>query len=158
MHPNEEVITRFYTAFQNKDHQTMAACYDDDVEFSDPVFRNLRGVEARAMWQMLLERGTDLTITFSNVKATDDTGSADWVAVYTFSKTKRRVRNVIHADFQFKDNKIVYHRDSFDLWKWAGMALGPVGKLLGFTPFVQGKVRAEANLTLEKFLKKHNLR
>ncbi len=38
MHPNAELIHRFYTAFGGRDHETMAGCYHDDAVFGDPVF------------------------------------------------------------------------------------------------------------------------
>lgn len=65
----------------------MGECYADTVEFNDPVFKGLKGNAARAMWQMLIERGAELKLTYSNIKANDTEGSADWVAVYPFSKT-----------------------------------------------------------------------
>ena len=68
MHPNEELLNKFYSAFQKKDFKTMGECYADTVEFNDPVFRGLKGNAARAMWQMLIERGADLKLTFSNIK------------------------------------------------------------------------------------------
>jgi ketosteroid isomerase-like protein len=51
-HPNTELIERFYTAFQQRDAETMAACYADDVVFSDPAFGELRDEEARDMWRI----------------------------------------------------------------------------------------------------------
>ena len=98
MHPNEELITKFYSAFQNKDGVTMSSCYDPEATFSDPAFTDLKGKEVGAMWQMLVERGQNLSIRFSNVKADDQTGSADWEADYSFSKTGRMVYNRIHAE------------------------------------------------------------
>lgn len=157
MNKNKEVIKKFYSSFQNKDSKSMIKCYHDQIEFNDPVFSNLKGIQAKAMWQMLVERGKDLHVTFENIQADDEHGSADWVAVYTFSKTGRKVQNKIHAEFRFKDNKIIWHQDDFDLWKWAGMALGPIGMILGFTSFVQNKIRNEAKTALEAFIKKHNL-
>jgi ketosteroid isomerase-like protein len=57
MTANEKLIEKFYTAFQNKDYARMAACYHDEVRFSDPVFTILYGSQAKAMWHMLVERG-----------------------------------------------------------------------------------------------------
>ena len=151
MHPNAELITKFYTSFQNRDAQGMIDCYAADVHFSDPVFTDLKGDRAKAMWQMLARRDSDLKIVFNNVQANDDVGQAHWEATYTFSG--RKVINIIDAAFQFKDGKIIQHQDSFDLWKWAGMALGPIGVLLGWTPFIQKKIRQSANDRLEKFIK-----
>ena len=132
----------------------MAECYHQDIEFSDAVFPHLKGFKAKAMWRMLCERATDLDIKLSNIKADDSQGTAHWDADYTFSKTGNKVHNSIDAAFQFNDGKIIKHTDSFDLWKWAGMALGMKGRLLGWLPPVQAAIRKEANDNLEKFVKK----
>lgn len=144
MHPNAALIQRFYTAFQQRDAATMAACYAPDVQFSDPVFPDLRGADAGAMWTMLCERGKDLKVEFRDVRADDATGSAHWDAWYTFSTTGRPVHNSIDATFAFRDGRIVRHADRFDLHRWAGQALGAPGMLLGWTPFLQNKIRGMA--------------
>ena len=147
----EQLITDFYTAFQNRDAEKMAACYADNVVFNDPVFKNLKGEEARDMWRMLLSNAKDLSITFSDVDASQAGGEAKWEAIYSFSKTGNTVHNKIKAVFEFENGKIVRHTDDFDLWKWAGMALGMSGKLLGWTPMVQGKIRDTASKSLKKY-------
>jgi hypothetical protein len=103
---------------------------------------------------MLCERGKDLVIELGDVYADDEKGSAHWEARYSFSKSGRRVHNVIEASFVFKDGKIIRHTDRFDLWKWSSMALGPLGTFLGWTPFVQSAIRKEARQGLEKFMQK----
>ena len=60
MHPNEELISRFYTAFAAGDHETMAASYTDDASFSDPVFPHLSADEVGAMWRMFCTSGNEL--------------------------------------------------------------------------------------------------
>lgn len=150
-----ELIENFYTAFQRKDWQGMQACYHDDVVFSDPVFQHLKGTQAKAMWHMLLVAGKDLTITFRDVRATESEGSCHWEAHYTFSRTGRKVHNVIEARFRFREGKIGEHTDRFDLWKWARMALGMSGLWLGWSPFLQKKVRDIAKSGLEKFIREH---
>lgn len=143
-HPNAELITRFYQAFQKLDAQTMAACYSADVQFSDPVFTDLRGSDAADMWRMLAARAQNFSLTFDSVQADDQQGSARWVATYLFSKTGRTVVNHIQARFRFVDGKIVEHRDHFDLWRWSRQALGGKGLLLGWTPLVQGAIHKQA--------------
>lgn len=144
MNANEATLRRFYEAFQRRDAATMVACYAPDVRFSDPVFPDLRGPQAGLMWQMLCERGKDLRLEFSDVRADDATGSAHWEAWYTFSATGRKVHNVIDATFEFRDGRIVRHTDRFDLYRWSRQALGPAGLLLGWSPLLQNKVRAMA--------------
>lgn len=154
IHPNADLIINFYTAFQARDAKRMNACYHPEIIFSDPAFGTLTGQEATSMWSMLCERGKDLNIEFSDVHADDEKGSAHWEAWYTFSRSKRRVHNKIEASFIFLDGKIVRHRDSFNLWKWSSMALGPLGTFLGWTPFVRSAIRKEARRGLDGFIRK----
>ena len=153
MNPGEQVINQFYESFRSRDAEGMCRCYHPDVVFSDPVFGQLPGPHAAGMWRMLCARAKDLEITFSKVAAHGTSGSAHWEATYTFSKTGRTVHNVIEASFTFLDDRIVRHADRFSLWRWAGMALGPVGVLLGWTPLIQGPIRREAQQGLEGFLR-----
>jgi len=154
---NAAVIQRFYEAFQAKDHETMAASYADNATFKDPVFPQLEGWRIGAMWRMLCERGKDLELVFSDVRAEGDSGSAHWDADYTFSATGNLVHNVIDARFTFQDGKILTHEDSFSLHRWAGMALGMKGKLIGWLPPVQNQVRGQAAKGLELFIKRKRI-
>ena len=150
-HPNENLITRFYTAFQKGDAEAMAACYHPDIVFNDPVF-SLQGEHAGNMWRMLLGSGSgNLDISFRDVKADDQSGSAHWEAKYPFSKSGRSVHNIISAKFSFRDGLIVKHHDTFNFWRWTRMALGPMGMLMGWTSFVQNKVRSQAAGQLQRF-------
>lgn len=152
MNANETLITKFYTAFQQRDAATMSSCYHPDIVFNDPAFVNLRGSEAGAMWKMLCERGKDLVLTFNQVQADDTTGQAHWEATYTFSKTGRKVHNIIEARFKFQDGLIIEHRDSFNFRRWSAQALGLTGLLLGWTPMLQKKVQQEGRHALEKYM------
>jgi ketosteroid isomerase-like protein len=118
-HPNSELICQFYTAYQQGDFRTMQNCYRDDATFSDPVFQNLSSAEVKAMWEMLVTSARDLKVEFKNVTANDTAGQCQWDAWYTFSKTGRRVHNVISASFQFREGKISRHVDRFGFWRWS---------------------------------------
>jgi ketosteroid isomerase-like protein len=157
MHKNEQLIEKFYKAFQNRDAKTMNECYHDDIEFSDMAFTNLKGKQAKAMWLMLCERGKDLELTFSDISANDKTGKAHWEAKYTFSQTGKKVYNIIDATFEFRDGKIIKHQDTFDFWRWSSMALGLPGSLLGWFPPFQSAVRKKAMEGLEIFMKKNSI-
>jgi len=154
MHANAELIRKFYTAFAKRDAAGMAACYHPSVSFSDEVFIDLEGPRAAGMWRMLCERGKDLKIEFRDIEADDTTGRAHWEAWYTFSTTGRPVHNRIDARFEFRDGRIVRHRDSFSFRAWAAQALGPMGRLLGWTPFLRNRVRSQAARNLDGFLTK----
>ncbi|MEE1869382.1 MULTISPECIES: nuclear transport factor 2 family protein [Pseudomonas] len=148
---NCALINRFYQAFQRLDAEAMVACYSDDIVFSDPAFGTLRGKDAGDMWRMLVTRAKDFSLTFDSVRADEHSASAHWVATYLFSQTGRIVINDIQAHFVLRDGKICEHRDSFSLWRWSRQALGTSGLLLGWTPLVQGKVRAQALKGLRAF-------
>jgi ketosteroid isomerase-like protein len=154
MHPNAELVTRFYTAFSERDGEAMAACYHPDATFSDPAFPDLKGDEPGWMWRMLCERGEDLVIRFRDVEADDTRGSAHWDADYTFSTTGRMVNNSIDAAFTFEDGLIRTHVDTFDFYTWSRMALGMPGLLLGWTPLLRNKVQGTANQQLQKYIAK----
>jgi len=150
---NEELITNFYESFKRKDFRGMQNCYADNATFSDEVFKKLNASEVKAMWEMLILRGNDLELEYKNVNADDKTGSAEWVATYTFSKTKRKVINRISAHFVFDNGKIVSHIDKFNFYKWSSQALGLTGLLLGWTGFLKKKVQLQAQSQLERFMK-----
>ncbi len=154
MHPNAQLIEKFYTAFQARDADGMCACYHPDIIFTDPAFGTLQGARATSMWHMLCERGKDLRVTFSGIEADNERGSAHWEARYSFSKKRRRVHNIIEAEFVFKDGLIAVHTDHFSFSRWASMALGPVGALLGWTPFLRSAVRKDALRGLDEFMKR----
>lgn len=152
MHPNEELLARFYDALNRHDAQAMAACYAPDVRFSDPAFPDLRGDRARGMWAMLCERGKDLAVESSGITADDSTGRAHWDARYTFLKTGKKVHNAIDSAFTFRDGLIEQHTDTFDFKRWASQALGLTGTVLGGTSMLRKKVQATAAKTLDDFL------
>ena len=154
MHSNAQLIQNFYEAFQRRDGAGMGACYHPEAEFSDPVFTSLKGAQVPAMWRMLTERAQTLEVNFDNVAANDDTGQAHWEARYLFTKTGRLVHNVIEARFAFRDGKIIRHVDSFNMWRWAGMALGIKGQALGWLPPVQNAIRREAMSNLERYMQR----
>jgi len=145
------LISRFYEAFNRLDAEAMAACYSDNVVFSDPVFGELRGRDASDMWRMLTSRAKDFSLRYDTVRADERTGGAHWVATYLFSQTGRTVVNDIQARFVFRDGKICEHHDHFDLWRWSRQALGAKGTLLGWTPLVQNAIRAQAQKGLKAF-------
>ncbi|PJJ53168.1 nuclear transport factor 2 family protein [Hymenobacter chitinivorans] len=150
MHPHEELLHRFYQSFQRRDHAAMASCYHPEATFDDAAF-SLQGADIGLMWRMLIERGKDMQLTYNHIQADDQQGRAVWDAHYSFSQTKRRVHNHINARFTFKDGKILTHHDQFNFWRWSRQALGPIGWLLGWTSFLQSKVRKSAAEGLQQF-------
>jgi ketosteroid isomerase-like protein len=151
---NEEIIQRFYKAFQKLDYKTMQDCYSQDIIFNDPVFGVLQGDEARTMWEMLCKQATKFSLTFSDIRLLDEEyATCNWTATYTFSKTGRPVVNNVKAHMRIQANKITEHTDQFNLYKWCRQALGVPGVLLGWSSLLQNKIRKQARGNLRKFMK-----
>jgi ketosteroid isomerase-like protein len=150
---NRDTVAEFYRAFAARDAEGMVRCYHPtEARFSDPVFTDLRGPQIFAMWRMLTQRAIDFELTFGDVEGDETTPRVHWEAHYVFSRTKRRVHNIVEASFVFRDGKIIEHTDRFDLWRWAGQALGASGKMLGWAGFFQRTVQKRAGAELERFL------
>lgn len=158
MHPNQQTLEKFYSAFARLDPDTMAQCYAPDASFDDEAF-SLRGHEqVTGMWHMLCDatqaKGRDVwKLEYSDLKADASGGQAHWEADYRFSATSRMVHNVIDGHFTFTPQGLIAtHRDRFDFWTWARQALGTPGLLLGWTPFLRSKVRRTAAANLHTYL------
>jgi ketosteroid isomerase-like protein len=158
MTANEKLIHQFYTAFQQKDYETMQHSYAENAVFNDAAFVNLNASEVRAMWQMLISRGADMKLSFGDIKEIGDTVTAYWEAHYTFTATGKKVVNKINAEFEIKDGKIIKHTDRFDFYTWAKQAFGFGGFILGWAKFFQEKVRQTARKKLDEYMLKLNRR
>jgi ketosteroid isomerase-like protein len=153
MNNNQQIIGRFYSAFQKLDYATMNNCYSDDIIFSDPVFGLLKNGEVKAMWEMLCKNAKDFSLTYSDIQAIDEEYyTCKWTATYTFSKTGRKVVNQIKAFMRIHEGKIIEHSDAFRLSTWIGQALGWKGILFGWTGFMKRKIQKTARRNLEKFI------
>jgi ketosteroid isomerase-like protein len=149
---HRELIRALYEALDRADGESMAACYAPDARFEDPAFGDLRGDEVGAMWRMLTSRATDLEVDLVEHDADEDTGSAHWIARYTFARTGRHVTNDGRASFRFGGGKIAEHTDRFDFHAWSRQALGTPGLLFGWTPLLRAAVRRRARRDLERFM------
>ncbi len=146
------LIADFYEAFRRKDYKCMQQCYSNDARFNDPVFQNLDAHEVKAMWEMLCLNAKDFELTYNHVKSDGEMGRAEWIARYTFSTTGKKVINRIKSTFNFKDGKIIEHKDDFNFYSRSSQALGLPGIILGWTPVIKRKVRMKARRSLEKFM------
>lgn len=157
MSDNRLIITKFYTAFQQLDYQTMNDCYSEDIIFSDPVFGVLQGEQVRAMWKMLCTTARDFSLSYSDIELLDaEYATCKWTASYTFSKTGKRVTNHIKAYMKFYEGKIIEHSDAFRLSTWIGQALGWKGKLFGWSGFMKKAVQRKARRGLDSFISRQS--
>ena len=151
MADNAQLIRDLYEAMNRHDGEAMAKLYAPDGRFHDPAFGELSGAEAGDMWRMLTGRADDLSVDLAEHSAEGDTGTAHWIARYTFGRTGREVTNDIRARFRFADGLIAEHDDEFSFWRWARQALGPAGLALGWAPPMRAAVRKRAREELARF-------
>ena len=147
-----DTVKAFYEAFKVRNGDAMASLYADDVEFCDPVFLSLKGIAAKSMWRMLCSKAHDLEVTYKIEYVNGHNVQVRWEARYTFVATGRFVVNHVVANIKVEDGKIRQHLDTFDFWRWASQAIGPVGFLLGWTPILKKKIRDQAAKSLEVYL------
>ncbi len=154
----EARITQFYDAFARLDSATMKACYADDAFFKDPAFSELQGEQIGLMWEMLCDsqQGKDFEVTYRILSSEENAAKVHWEAKYIFSKTGRKVHNVIQANITLESGLIKQHLDSFNLHKWASQALGFKGWILGGTSFFQKKLQQQTNRMLRKYIKRQS--
>ncbi len=152
---SQATVQRLYTAFAQLDADTMQGCYAAQAQFDDEAF-SLRGRDQiGGMWHMLCAATKAKGMAHWRLTVSDVTEqSAHWEAHYLFSATGRLVHNKIDARFEFDSQGLITrHRDRFDFWAWSRQALGAPGLLLGWTPWLRVKVRAQAASTLQAFMK-----
>jgi hypothetical protein len=151
---SQATIERLYAAFARLDAGAMAACYAQDARFDDEAFSLQGRREIGGMWGMLCDAVQAKGREVWRLEVSAVTGrSAHWEPTYLFSATGRTVHNIIDAEFDFDAAGLIKrHRDRFDFWRWARQALGPAGLLLGWTPMLRAKVRAQAAANLKRYL------
>jgi hypothetical protein len=152
---SEKIISKLYTAMANGETLTIEECYAPSVKFYDPVFGVLKGNDVSLMWKMLLQsaRGK-IKMNYTIIKSTEYVGSTRLTIVYNFGKNNRKIENIIHSEFHFKDGLIIKQNDDFDIWKWSKQAFGLSGVLFGWTGYMQKKINEKALLSLKKYKSK----
>ncbi len=154
----QATVEALYAAFARLDGAAMQRCYADGARFDDEVFSLQGARQVGGMWRMLCEStakdpAARAAWKLEVSRLTDR--SAHWDAHYLFPATGRRVVNRIDAEFEFDAaGLITRHRDRFDFPAWARQALGLPGWLLGWSPWLRAKVRAQAAARLERFLQR----
>lgn len=149
-----ELLSRFYTAFANRDYETMASLYHPEAKFNDAIFKDLNYKQTTAMWHMILSGAQDLNMTFEIQQATEFSGKVKWVADYNypgFFGIQNAVHNVSLGEIQIKDGKIFRHTDRYNLTKWISMALG-VPTMLADSTIMQALVQHQAKTGLALFI------
>lgn len=156
MHPNQQLLERFFTALNEHDAEAMAACYTPDARFRDIAFDHMGRDRIHEMWRMICSG--DIQARFEVADADEASGAAHSVFTYQFGATKdpptqgRLVVNPITSRFTFRDGLIVRQQDDSDARAWARQAIGT-----GLAGFLAGRIRwlrsRKAEAKIAAFLK-----
>jgi len=136
----DDLIQRFYAAFDKHDGDAMAACYAPDARFRDIAFDLEGQARIHEMWRMICSGDIQAACEIDHADAA--TGAAHSVFTYHFGASKnppspgRPVVNPIKSTFTFRDGLIARQEDDCDARAWARQAIGT-----GLAGFLAGRVR-----------------
>ncbi len=137
-----QVIRDFMTAFGDRDFETMARLYTNDIQYFDPLFGYLKNEEVIHMWK--LRYGTEAEFGFEVGEITDF-GDGYYTAAYVvswhFGKRNKPVVQKMKAHIRVIDGRIPEHSDAFSVHDWCTQCFGLSGKLLGWNRFYQQAVK-----------------
>lgn len=113
-----KTIETFFNAVNRDSMHLLDDFYADDVHFVDPL-GELHGLEPlRSYYQRMYQPVTAIRFEFSEIQQLGTDAFATWIMVFSSSKLRGgraiSVGGVSHLRFG-PDQKVVYHRDYFDL-------------------------------------------
>ena len=151
MHPNRELLDRFFTALNRHDADAMAACYTPDAHFRDIAFDRKGRDRIHEMWRMICSGDIQADCEIDHADAAS--GAAHSTFTYHFGASKeppspgRPVINPIKSTFTFRDGLIAKQEDYCNPHAWARQAIGtgPAGFLAGHLRWLRSR-KAEAKV------------
>ena len=151
----KNTLEKYYENLASGNIDALKNLYHPEVTFKDPVFK-LQALEVWVMWKMLFSSGkSPIKIIYRDIIVNENMGSALWIADYTFSKTGRKVKNVIYSSFEIKDGKIFKQTENFDFQLWMKQAFGPFGTILYYIPFFKKILQKKAKKNLIQYMQKN---
>jgi hypothetical protein len=156
MHPNQAAVNLFLGAQKDRDPIRLQNAVREDVVLQDPLFGELKGAQAFAMWQMLW-RFREYSVTVDEQAASPTEGKAEWRQTYNLPATRRMILNKVTSSFTFYDRRISAITDKWSLYGYARMGQGALGLLLGWLPPFQETMRQAALERLTLFIGEHSI-
>lgn len=143
MHPNEQLLAKYFECLNDHDSKGMANCYHEEATFHDIAF-NLNGKkQIYAMWDMICSDNSagvhsDIQVSVQKLSANDSTGKATTLQDYTYRDNGHNVHNKINSIFEFKEGLIIKQKDDCDPVCWANQAFGGIfGFVAGHFEFIR---------------------
>jgi limonene-1,2-epoxide hydrolase len=138
-----EIVKEFYKALDSGDYRTVNEFYHKNAHYKDEIF-DFKGLEIHALWYTATLPDMELSAELESIREEEDAIYTEWVMSYTLDIIKRRIRLKEKGKFTFQEGKIIEHTDKYDFWTWCIQAFGIIGRALGWSNWLQNRVRSQA--------------
>lgn len=141
--PRSERIFRFYNDVNKSTLHLIDDFYDKDVEFKDPLETFKGRDQLKKYYENMYKNVTEIHFDFSKEVVNGDHHVIFWTMAFKSEKLNGgkeiRVEGNSHIVFGGPEDKVVYHRDYFDM---GAFVYRYVPMLRGMVKFVNNRLRA----------------
>jgi hypothetical protein len=143
-----QLIVRFFEAYNQNDWQSIARCYHDKASFSDPIYPDLREESIVYLWFDRLATRKKVDLKFRVVFADERKVQVEWSGLSPLHGRSVRINGL--STFALWDEAIVRHVDEYSFVDWSRQALGWKAWLMGGLRFYQTRVQRSARSQLDQ--------
>lgn len=138
-----EIVKEFYEALNKRDYKIVNGLYHSEAKYRDEIF-DFNGIEIHALWYNATLPEMDISVKLESIREEGDKVITEWEMRYTLDIIKRRINLKEKGVFEFKDEKIYRHTDTYDFWAWCTQAFGAIGRVMGWSNWLRNRVRNQA--------------
>ena len=139
------IVNLFFASLKSRNIEKMMEIYHSKIIYSDPLYGLLKQEDVIKRWQLLLEENVIEDIQIMDIKEYDDEyAMAHWNCTFYYTITQKKVTLSIKSFFKIENNLIIEQSDAYRLSKFISKAYGIKGLLLGWTKFMQHRVKKTA--------------
>ena len=155
---NKNIVEKFYTAFSNKDYKSIFYSLSENIIYHDPIYGLLEGDVVRWLWQMRCERLHNASFKFWDIEALDhEYMTCQWQIQYFNNASGADVVMKGKAYMRVIDGKITEQSEGYRLSDWLAISHGWMGKLFGWTGYMQRKEKKKFAEMLNRYIKSQSL-
>lgn len=129
-----EYFTRIYSQLNSSNLESLKQLYHPDIEFIDPAHR-VKGIdELMRYFSDLFSNINTCSFDISDTCQSGSEGFITWIMSFSHPKINhgRDVKVYGTSHIKFKEDKVIYHRDYFDLGQMIYEQLPVLGVVIRF--------------------------
>ncbi len=138
-----DLVKQFYDALNRGDYKFVNRLYHSDARYKDEIF-DFQGAEIHALWYSATRPEMKLFAKLESIHEENDKVVTEWIMTYTLDVINRRISLREKGTFVFQGEKIIKHTDEYDFWSWCTQAFGIIGRALGWSVWLQNRVKKQA--------------